>query len=140
MELDLVKLQSLLTVKEVAELHEVATRVVRKEGKAGRIPGAIKVLGKLGFDPELVETWTPPEAGERVVGARREDGRQRYAIYATLEEKDTLAAQGFEISDPRAAAKARRAAKKAAAAESSEDDGQEVGEPVEAENPFQDFA
>ena len=120
MEMSIEKLQALLTVNEVADMFDVAPRIVRKAVKNGAIPGVIEVLGKTGFDPDQVESWTPPEPGTRVVGAKREDGRQRYRIYLTSDEAADLLAKGYEISDPREAAKARRAAKKAAQAEGGE--------------------
>ena len=117
MNISIEKLQTLLTVKEVAEMFDVPARVVRKAAKDDTIPGKIEALGKYGFDPDLIVNWTPPEPGTRVVGARREDGRQRYRIYATPDEKAKLLAEGYEISDPREAAKARRAQRKAAGSE-----------------------
>lgn len=130
------KAESLLTIQQVADMFDVPARVVRKEAKKGHIPGTVQVLGKYGFDPEKVTDWTPPEAGERVVGARREDGRQRYRIYLSPEEFETLKAGGYELNDPRVAAKARRAARKGKAAPQGEE---KPGEPVAGEDPFADF-
>lgn len=136
--MDIQQLESLISVSQVAEMHDVPARVVRKAAKAGTLPGTIKVLGKHGFDPELAQTWEPPEPGTfGVRAASREDGRRRYRIYLTAEEATTLLSQGFEVTDPRAAAKARRAAKKAAEAAS---DGAEATEAVSEESdPFSDF-
>lgn len=130
-------LQALLTVKEVAEMHDVPARVVRKAAKAGTIPGHIEVLGKDGFDRDLVANWTPPEPGTRVVGAKRPDGRQRYRIYLTSEEAAKLLTEGYEVSDPRVAAKERRAAKKVAQGEGS--DVAVETKPSEEDDPFADF-
>lgn len=130
--------ETLLTVKQVAEMFEVEPRIVRREAKKDNIPGTYKLLGKVGFDPELVTDWSPPEVG--VFGARgpkREDGRQRYTIYLNKEEKAKLS-EHYEVSDPREAAKARRAARKVAKAgvTSSGD----IAEPSEdADNPFAEF-
>ena len=132
--MDLSKLSELLTVKQVSEMFEVPARVVRKAAKDGTIPGAVKVLGKTGFDPAVVTEWEPPEAGTRVVGASREDGRQRYRIYLTSEEAAKLQTEGYELSDPREAAKARRAAKKAGKAEAPA-----VEETGAVEDPFAAF-
>lgn len=113
--MDYAELEKLLTVAQVAEMHEVPARVVRKAAKEGSIQGAHFILKKWGFDPELVSGWKAPEPG--VFGARapkRDDGRTRYQIYLTVEESATLLSQGFEITDPRVAAKERRAARKAA--------------------------
>ena len=129
------QLQSLLTVTQVAEMHDVPARVVRKAAKAGTIPGQLEVLGKFGFDPELVTSWTPPEAGTRTVGVRREDGRQRYRLMATSDEAARLLAEGYEITDPRAAAKVRRAARAAAKAGDPAASQESVGE----EDIFADF-
>jgi len=135
--MDITKLESLLTVAQVAELHDVPTRVVRKAAKNGTLPGTIKVLGKYGFDPELVESWEPPEPGTFGVRASaREDGRRRYRIYLTEAESVTLLGQGFEVTDPRAAAKARRAAKKAAEASGV---AEAPVSSAEEEDPFADF-
>jgi len=130
------QLQALLTVKQVAEMFDVPARIVRKAAKNKTIPGAIEVLGKVGFDPDVVTNWTPPELGTRTVGARREDGRQRYSVYLTPDEAAKLLSEGYEISDPREAAKARRAKKAAAKAE-----GSEASQEVEAsdDDPFAGF-
>ena len=135
MDISMEKLNSLLTVSEVAELHEVPARVVRKAAKAGTVPGQINVLSKFGFDPELVIAWVPPEPGTRVVGARRADGRQRYYIYCNKDEKAKLLAEGFDLTDPREAAKARRAARKAKEGTTPA----EASVEVEGEDPFADF-
>lgn len=135
MDISMEKLNSLLTISQVAELHEVPARVVRKAAKAGTVPGQIKVLKTFGFDPELVVNWVPPEPGVRVVGARRADGRQRYRIYCNKEEAVKLLAEGFELTDPREAAKARRLARKAKKAGSEV----EVSAEAEGEDPFADF-
>ena len=135
MDITIEKLNSLLTIAEVAALHEVPARVVRKEAKAGNIPGQISVLGKFGFDPELVVNWEPPEPGTRTVAASRPDGRQRYRIYCNKEEAAKLLAEGFELTDPRVAAKARREARKAKEAGSET----EATTEVEGADPFADF-
>ena len=79
-----------------------------------------------------------------MVGARREDGRQRFRIYLNQEEYEALKSQGFEIVDPREAAKKRRAerkAKKAASGEAgvSEEAPQAEVTLDEADDPFADF-
>ncbi len=140
--MDLSQLENLLTVKDVAEMFEVEPRIVRREARKKNIPGAYDVLGRYGFDPEKVTEWEPPEPGERRVGARRDDGRQRYRIYLNQEEFTKLQSQGFEMVDPREAAKARRAArkaKKASAAEAGESEAVAAGD-VSDEDPFADFA
>lgn len=120
MEMTHEQLTALLTVKEVAEMHDVPDRVVRKAVKSGTIPGHVQVLGKSGFEPEKVAKWVAPEPGTRVVGAKRADGRQRYRIYLTQDEAAKLLAEGYEVTDPREAAKARRAARKATKDEAPE--------------------
>jgi len=132
--MDLSNLSELLSVQQVAEMFDVPARVVRKAAKNGTIPGAVSVLGKTGFDPNSVTEWEPPEAGTRTVGASREDGRQRYRIYLTPAEASKLGAEGYELSDPREAAKARRAAKKADKGEAPA-----VEETGTVEDPFAAF-
>lgn len=105
-------LERLITVGQLAEMKEVPARIVRREARDDNIPGAIQVLGKWGFDPDKASAWSPPEAGTRVA-VTREDGRRSHRIFLTDEERTNLASQGFEIIDPRVAAKARRAARKA---------------------------
>ena len=134
MDMTVEKLQSLLTVTQVAEMHDVLARVVRKAAKADEVPGQMSVLGKYGFDPELVATWVPPEPGTRAVGVRRADGRQRYRIYLTEEEAAKLLAEGYQVTDPRVAAKARRAAKAAVKAGEVTDQS-----PTDSDDPFKDF-
>jgi len=137
--MDYGKLEELLTVSQVAEMHDVPARIVRKAARRGTIPGQIKVLGKYGFDPELSQTWTPPEPGEfGTRKAKREDGRQRYRIYLTVEEATTLQGQGFEVTDPRDEAKVRRAARKAAAVK-GETQAQAQAQTQEGDDPFADF-
>lgn len=114
--MNMVDLEKLISVAEVAEHFGVRPGIVRRAAKKEEIPGAIKVVGKYGFDPVEMLKWVPPEPGTRRVGAKRADGRQRYNIWLTLEEEAGLAPK-YEIVDPRERAKARRAAKKAAAAE-----------------------
>jgi len=141
--MDLSQLEQLLTVNDVAEMFDVEPRIVRREARKNNIPGAIDVLGRHGFDPDKVKEWEPPEPGTRRVGARREDGRQRYRIYLSPQEYEDLKAKGFELVDPREAAKARRAArkaKKAAAAEAKADDGGQAAQvEQDEEDPFADF-
>ena len=134
--MDMSQLDSLLSVQQVADMFEVPARIVRKGAKNGTIPGTYKILGKYGFDPEQVTSWEPPEAGTRVVGAKREDGRQRYRIYLTPEELAKLQTEGYELADPREAAKARRAAKRAA--KKAKEEGQTEA-PETVEDPFKEF-
>ena len=137
---DMATLSRLIGVKAVAEMKDVPTRVVRKEAKAGNIDGAIQVLGKWGFDPEKIGTWNPPEAGTRVATTTREDGRRSHRIFLTDEERTNLSAQGFEIIDPRIAAKARRDARKAAkAAKAAAGPAAEADIATEAADPFATF-
>ena len=136
MEMTIAQLKALLTVKQVAEMFDVPDRTVRKAAKAGTIPGHVEVLGKDGFDPDLVSSWAPPEPGTRVVAAKRPDGRQRYRIYLSAEEAAKLLAEGYEVTDPRVASKARRAARAAAKGEGSET---EAKSPEGSDDLFADF-
>lgn len=139
--MDVQKLEALLSVQQVADMFEVPARVVRKSAKNGTLPGTVKVLGKFGFDPEVVTGWEPPEAGEfGAPHAKREDGRQRYRIYLTPEEAAKLLAEGYEVSDPREAAKARRAARRAQKAAAGTEVSEAGAEKAEDEDdPFADF-
>ena len=134
------ELQKLISVNDVAKLFEVRPGIVRREAKKDNIPGAYLMIGKYGFDPEEVMAWEPPVAGTRTVGAKREDGRQRYAIWLTLEEHAGLSPD-YEMTNPRERAAARRAAKKAAAAEAPAATAGEADATVEVatENPFATF-
>ncbi len=136
MALDLAKLETFLSVKQVADQFGVAARIVRKEAKAGKVPGAHEIIGRWGFDPEQVTAWEPPEGGTRI--SRREDGRQRYTVYLSEEELANLKAILPEdaVKDPRAARAARKAMK---AAEEGGDGTTEETETPEGESPFGDF-
>ena len=131
--IDFTQLEKLITVKDVAELFEVEPRIVRRESRKGAIPGQIKVLGKMGFDPDVVTSWVPPEGGERI--SKREDGRRRYRIFLSEEEYALLSAT-YEVVDPRVAAKARRAERKAKAAAGGAATAAEV---TDEEDPFGGF-
>ena len=133
-ELNLEKLETFLSTTEVAEMFDVSPGVVRREAKKDAIPGAVNILGRLGFDPELVQGWEPPEG--RTGGIKREDGRVRWKILLNDDEKAKLVAEGYEIEDPRAAGKARRAARKAAEKQGGE---QTVAEEANDGDPFSDF-
>lgn len=151
MDMNFAELEKLLTVTEAAALYGVHPRVVRKAAKADppTIPGRVKVLGKIGFNPELLKKpgeegcWVPPEPGDRVVGVAREDGRKRYRIFLSDEEYAELSPK-YDMLDPRIAAAARRKARKdakAAAAGQAAVAGEPAGEPsvTVAEDPFADF-
>lgn len=132
------ELEQLLTITEVAELFGTEPRIVRREARKDTIPGTIKVLGKFGFDPDKVKDWVPPEPGTRTVGAKREDGRRRYRVYLSEEEATKLKAEGYELVDPREAAKQRRVARKAAKAAKVEGTSETAAETGEGD-PFADF-
>jgi len=136
--MDLSQVEQLLTTKQVAEMFEVETRIVRRAARKGTIPGVVRILGRTGFVPELVKDWEAPEPG--TFGARgpsRDDGRQRYVIFLSQEEYTKLAAE-HELVDPRERSKARRAARKAKeAAEATQTVDSSDNE--DKENPFGDF-
>lgn len=140
--MDFDQLEALLTVGQVADMHDVPARVVRKAAKNKTIPGAVQVLGKWGFDADQVANWTPPEPGTRVSKAAREDGRRRFTIYLTTEEAGKLVAEGYEMKDPREVARARRAARKAKQEEAESTAPADPAEATEAsakDDPFSDF-
>ncbi len=134
MALDVAKLDTYLSVKQVAEKFDVAPRIVRREAKAKNVPGGVEILGRYGFDPEEVLSWEPPEAGTRIA-SKRKDGRTRYQVYLNDEELANLKAILPEdaIKDPKVARAARKA-KKAA-----EVGGTEEVETPDGESPFGDF-
>jgi len=132
--IDLSQLAKLITVQDVAEMFDVEPRIVRRAARKNEIPGTVKVLGKIGFDPDKVADWVPLEAGERRGRVTREDGRRRYRIYLSEDEFKALKDE-HEIVDPRIASRARRDAKKAGVAGGSDNADSED----EGENPFEEF-
>ncbi|MFA5526299.1 MAG: helix-turn-helix domain-containing protein [Acholeplasmataceae bacterium] len=143
MEITLEKLNSLLSTTEVAEMFDVSPGVVRRAARKGEVPGKIEVLGRVAFDPELVKDWEPPE--RRSAGrATRDDGRLRWKIWLTKEEAESLSEEGYEIENPREAARKRRAARKAKAAgtgveESQVEDTDDDDDDDDDDDPFADF-
>jgi len=118
-------LSKLISLKQAAEIVGCNTGKLRREAKAGRVPGAMLVLGHWGFDSEALAGYEAPEKGSFGGGSKRADGRLAFKIYLTDEEAAALQEGGFEIVDPRVAraarkAKAAEAAKAAAAAEEVE--------------------
>lgn len=140
MNIDFEQLEKLLTVGQVAEMMDVEPRIVRREARKDKIPGCTKILGKYGFDPELVEDWEPPEPGTRRGRSTREDGRKRYKIYLSDDELAALKEQGFEIVNPRIAARERRARRKAKAETASPSTGEAEAPAAEPSDPFADFS
>jgi len=126
------RLARLLSASQLAEQKNVRVNVVRKAAREGTIPGAVEILGRIGFDPDLVAGWTPPEGSQRQV---REDGRRKYWVWCTDAEFAEVVELGYEGEDPRLAAKARRAARKA-----KKDASTDVAEDTDTEgDPFEDF-
>lgn len=138
-------LSQLVGLKEAAELVGCEVKTIRRAAKKGKVPGAIKVLGRWGFVPEELDGWEVPEVRSSPRGPSREDGRVRYKIYLTGEEAAKLGEAGFQLVNLAELARARRverqAAKKAAQAEEVEP---EEDESLEAEigedtDPFEAF-
>jgi len=128
------ELAKLLTYRQVAELKNCPVSVVRRAARKNEIPGEVEVLGRTGFDPDLVMAWTPKEGTPRTV---REDGRRKYWVWANEAEVSEMTELGYEVVDPRVAARARREARKAKKAASGSDaETKAVSEP---EDPFADF-
>lgn len=129
-------LATLLTASQVAELKECTPATVRREHKKGNIPGAIEALGRVGFDPDAIDSWTPPEGGTRVAVAR-DDGRRKYWIWLNDSEAAAVKTQGYELEDPREVRKARRAARKASGG--SKPEAVETAEEPAGEDLFANF-
>lgn len=124
-------LGSLVTAKQLAEMHDVTPAQVRRAARNSQIPGAYTALGRVGFDLEEALKWVPPEPG---VGGfvRREDGRQGYKVYASpLEIAEIQAMPGVEVVDPREVRKARKARLAAEAAGDGGAEGADEGDPFE---------
>ena len=49
------EMAKLITIAQFAKLVGCKTAVVRKQGKAGNIPGCYHVMGTIGFNPEEAE-------------------------------------------------------------------------------------
>jgi len=138
------EMAKLVTIAQLAKKLGCSSSVVRKNGKAGNIPGTYHVMGTIGFNPDEAYSWTPP-AGS-AVRVTREDGRLIYNIALLPDtELGALMAQGFEVTDPRVEAKQRRAARKAAKAaaaaalagdEAATDDSEDEDEDVDDDDFF----
>lgn len=50
-------LLALITVAEVATYFAVSEETILQEARTWGLPGQVKVLGRFGFDAELVKTW-----------------------------------------------------------------------------------
>jgi len=136
--LDAELLSRLVTATELAEIVGCRPATVRKAAKRGEIPGTFVVVRKTLFDREVAGKWTPPEGGRRV--SQREDGRRRYQIYLTDEEAATLMKGGYEVIDPRVAAKARREKRKAEKAKGKERTAKgSIAPEGSEEDPFDSF-
>lgn len=138
--MDLSKLEKLVSVAEAAEFLGITKPQLRRLTKKDKVPGAVKILGRVGYDLEQLKGFEVPEIAARAV-SRREDGRSRYNVYMTAKE---LAAfqklfPELEVIDPRTKRAERRAAKKAKSA--GEAEGVPVGKAVaeEVEDAFGDF-
>lgn len=135
-EYSLEDLEKLLGVSEVAEMFDVRPGTVRRAARKGEIPGAVEILGRHGFDPELVVQWEPQEGSGRKA-PRRDDGRQRYTIYLTVDEATDLGEKGYELIDPRERSRKRRQERKAKKAAAKVENEPETSE--DESNPFDSF-
>lgn len=102
--IDFEALSQLLTanqaVKHLQALGiEISQDRLRGLARAGKVPGAGKVVGKIAFVKDALTDWTPPEA----VGiSRREDGRRPYKLYLLDEEKAEIEELGIgEFAAPK---------------------------------------
>jgi len=107
------QLAELLTVKQVAEQKDLTVAQVRRLTRKDLVPGAVEVIGRVGYVASAIETWEPPETVARVV--RRADGRTRFNVYMTPNERTAFekAFPGCEVVDPKVRRKERREARKA---------------------------
>lgn len=126
-----VELDKLVGLSKAAEILGCNPGRLRKLASKDEVPGAVRVLGRWGFDPQALEGFEVPEGGAAIV--RREDGRRKVWVYVNDEEFGALKKSGLEVIDPRDVRKARKAARKAKAAE-----GGEAGSGEEAESGTDD--
>ena len=127
------KLERMLTTSEAAEEFGTSPATLRREAKAGRVPGAEKFLKRWAFDPVVMtaEGWEPPEGSGTGATRTNEDGEAvyRWKIWATKDEISVLRSRGFEVENPREKARQRRARR----AEVDEVDDVETGEDLFAD-------
>ena len=107
------QLAQLLTVKQVAEAKDLTVAQVRRMTRKDLVPGAVEVIGRVGYVASAIEDWEPPETVARIT--RREDGRTRFNVYMTPEELKSFQTQfpDCEVVDPKMRRKERRDARKA---------------------------
>ena len=128
--IDFEALSALLTASQaVTYLQTLGVEIsqdrLRGLARAGKVPGAGKVVGKIAFVQGALADWQPPEG----VGiSRREDGRRPYKLYLLPDEKANIEELGIgEFAKPK---KRKPKAKK---------DEAEANAPVEEADAFAAF-
>ncbi len=107
---------NVITLKQYAETHKLDYTRVRRMARKNEFPGDIQPF-KFG-DVWAIATGTPaitlPPKSER--GNRRDDGRQRFVVYANTVELVAIqnTVGNDNVIDPRVAAKHRRELRKLA--------------------------
>jgi hypothetical protein len=102
--IDFDQLSQLLTAGKACEYLqtlgiEISQDRLRGLARAGKVPGAGKVVGKIAFVKEALADWTPPES---VGVSRRDDGRRPYKLYLLPEEKAQIEELGIgEFAKPK---------------------------------------
>lgn len=115
---------NVIRLKEYCETHGIDYKRARRMARKGQFPGTQKLLadanGKGGI--WAVDADAPaPTFTTTTRGTTREDGRQRYTIYLTPNEYVDIGQYGYEIGNPREAARERRLARKAAQTDGDND-------------------
>ena len=111
---DNVNVKDLITLQDFCETCEIDFKRARRLARKGQFEGALKVFGKWAINASA-EVPVLPEAGTRVGGSKRADGRRMFKVYLTEDEAAALSTDGYELRDMREARKTRKAEREAAA-------------------------
>lgn len=106
------KITDVITLKQYANKYELDGKRVRRLARKNEFPGEF-VPFKFGnvwaIDANAPKITLPAKSTR---GNRREDGRQRFIVYANAVEFGELNDMDIEIVNPRIASKSRRDARK----------------------------